>query len=238
MNFKDYMNEAESDIKLIKGSKKVTPADIEDFTLIKSDNVKVFIENMNESKPMLVKQRFIIKRYSGHEQVFITDAENPFKRGSESTILSFDVTDRSSSAMDEIYKFCQENGVKTIEELFTKVVIAKLKEVPAFEFYTRTKKAVFNPYALKNIKPLAKLPAKIKKLDVIKILANQQYKVLTRKYKYTDDYAFDAAVGFGKGDVPRSELIKLLLESYKASFFLEDNELTVYYGNESFLIVL
>lgn len=57
----------------------------------------------------------------------------------------------------------------------------------------------FNPFKLERVKPLTKLPRKWKINDLVKVLVNGQFHSLKRNYYYTDDYAYDAAVGFRKG---------------------------------------
>lgn len=70
--------------------------------------------------------------------------------------------------------------------------------------------AKMNPYVMvKNVKPYAKgLPteeeaknAKLRKDDVVKMVINGQIGSIVVGYKYTDDYAYDAATNGSKGNV-------------------------------------
>lgn len=59
--------------------------------------------------------------------------------------------------------------------------------------------SVFNPFKLDCYKPLRQLPIKLKAIDLIKILANGQFKRLKCHYIHTDDYAADAEVDCLRG---------------------------------------
>lgn len=56
---------------------------------------------------------------------------------------------------------------------------------------------VFSPFKLHKLKPLTEIPAKVRALHLIKMLANGQYRQLHRKSYLTDDYAYDAANNHG-----------------------------------------
>lgn len=66
-----------------------------------------------------------------------------------------------------------------------------------------------DPYKIPSIKPLTKFPNKWKIADLIKVIANGQYIYLGRDYKYTDDYAYDAAYG---GKIDYLNPIKMVME--------------------------
>jgi hypothetical protein len=67
-----------------------------------------------------------------------------------------------------------------------------------FNNYKEKAVGVYSPFNVDKLKRLTKMPAKLKKMDVVKLLVNGQYKGLKRDFKYTDDYAFDSAINFGK----------------------------------------
>lgn len=60
---------------------------------------------------------------------------------------------------------------------------------------------VFSPFHLDRIKPLTHEPKKWTVRHVLRAVVNGQYDTLRCSGKYTDDYAFDAEVGFQRGRI-------------------------------------
>ena len=60
---------------------------------------------------------------------------------------------------------------------------------------------VFSPFNLDQIKPLKSEPKKWTITHVIRALLNGQYKSLKCNGVYTDDYAYDAAMNYRKGEI-------------------------------------
>lgn len=65
-----------------------------------------------------------------------------------------------------------------------------------------------------NLKPLAEIPVRWSLRQVARVLANQQYEPGSFQCDghYTDDYAYDAAVNFGKGPTSHKRLLTDLVE--------------------------
>ena len=59
----------------------------------------------------------------------------------------------------------------------------------------------FSPFSLSALKPLKAIPAKWTMRHVYAAIANKQFKRLQCKGVYTDDYAWDDAVNYRKGDI-------------------------------------
>lgn len=104
---------------------------------------------------------------------------------------------------------------------------------------------VFSPFAFGKLKRVAKIPPKISISHVIKLIANGQFKLLSRDYKYTDDYAFDNATNFGKSDnVNPIHLVKEMIErgwSKPYSRVTESGDTVITFGphsNESYTLVV
>lgn len=60
---------------------------------------------------------------------------------------------------------------------------------------------VFSPLHLQRLKALPKAPGKWTITHVVRALANQQFENLRCRGQYSDDYAHDAAVNFGRGPI-------------------------------------
>lgn len=75
--------------------------------------------------------------------------------------------------------------------------------------YLREEQAIsiFNPFDLEYYKPLKALPTKFKATDLIKVLANGQFKRLKRHYLHSDDYAGDADVDCHRGFIDNPFLV-------------------------------
>lgn len=106
-----------------------------------------------------------------------------------------------------------------------------------------------DPYKIPSLKPITKFPNKWRLADLIKVIANGQYILLTRDYKYTDDYAYDAAYG---GLIKYLNPIKMVIDMIENPEFFksiwitspisgtegDDNKVTVHFGmsNTSYTI--
>lgn len=71
----------------------------------------------------------------------------------------------------------------------------------------------FSPLALSHLKPLKEIPAKWTLSHVRRLLAAGQYSYCGTELRLTDDYAFDAAYDFGKGEGCGEGFLKELTES-------------------------
>lgn len=72
---------------------------------------------------------------------------------------------------------------------------------------------VFSPFNLSNLSRVDAFPAKWTLAHVKRTLANGQYSEVKCTGKYTDDYAFDAAVDCQRGNVAGLKMLKELVES-------------------------
>ena len=82
-----------------------------------------------------------------------------------------------------------------------------------FKHYVDNKKGtrVFSPWAKLN--PVKKVPKKWTLKHVRNLYANGQIVKAECRGYYTDDYAYDAAVNFGKGETNTAKLVKDVVES-------------------------
>jgi len=178
------------------------------------------IENlMNERGTFYIKDSNL-KVWIGADQVRITDLTNALKRGKE--YYSVSISYWGKHYADFLNVFMKLGTFANIYEAF--VNVAKNQEFdyqielphPNFTVYVSKDKAnrLFSPFALSNLKPLKEEPKKWTMAHVHKALANGQFEGLQCDGRYTDDYAFDAAYNFGKGEVKAPiSLLKDLIES-------------------------
>ncbi|MBC8737329.1 hypothetical protein F6X40_10995 [Paraburkholderia sp. UCT31] len=93
------------------------------------------------------------------------------------------------------------------------VVPLRLRDKVIVYFEPKQSIRVFSPFALKKLKPLDKVPAKMTLAFVKRALANGQYANLRCNYVLTDDYAWDAAVNFRKGAIDALPMLERIIES-------------------------
>lgn len=72
---------------------------------------------------------------------------------------------------------------------------------------------VYSPFALHRLKPLTQAPKKWNLTYAKRALANGQFTNLTCTGRYSDDYAYDSAVNFGKGPISAMPLLEDLVTS-------------------------
>lgn len=71
---------------------------------------------------------------------------------------------------------------------------------------------VFSPYALSELKPLKESPKKWTVRHAVRAIINHQYDWLRCEGVYTDDYAYDAAYDFQRGDLDNVSFAERLIE--------------------------
>lgn len=103
---------------------------------------------------------------------------------------------------------------------------------------------VYSPFALHHLKPLKQAPKKWNLTYAKRALANGQFTNLKCTGRYSDDYAYDAAVNFGKGPISAMPLLQDLVTSPSGwrSYIDEDSgRVTVnchHFDNNSFVLQL
>lgn len=127
----------------------------------------------------------------------VIELDNAMKRGKECKVYTVSVP----SYFDGTDVYCylyNECGVKTPKALYE--LVRSGAELPGSGTLTVRKDKgveVFSPFV--GVKPLKELPKKWKKADLAKaIMAGQVYSGVL-DYRYTDDYAYDAAYNFCSG---------------------------------------
>lgn len=183
-------------------------------------------ENINEESLLnefgaffFKKEQLKVQLYNG--SVNITDISNALKRGKECVSISFSYFGRGGHAAD-FWNWLNEEFDGSLEFLFKFYALQdngsefqqRIENMSDYkiDIYLSREKAikVFSPFALNNLNPLKSAPKKWTMSHIVRALANGQFKSLNCEGVYTDDYAFDAAYNFQKGEVSSS--IKLVQE--------------------------
>lgn len=131
--------------------------------------------------------------WCNREAAYVVELDNALRRGKECN--SYSVYARGA----DIYLYlANECGVRTPKDLYD--LVRSGKELPGNGVLNvRQEKGVevFSPFV--PVEPLKKLPEKWKKSDLAKaIMAGQVFSGVLEQ-RLTDDYALDAAYGFGAG---------------------------------------
>lgn len=101
-----------------------------------------------------------------------------------------------------------------------------LKDTVTYREEEEPTKELMNPWNLAKVKKLTSFPSKFKRADLIKVLVNGQYDVITTNGKYTDDYAYDNSINYGEGNTTNpTELLRLLYMFSSKSFYISSNEI-------------
>lgn len=185
----------------------------------KSINELTFENFFNQSNDIIIedpKQVLHIEFYNGR-RIYITDLTNAQKRGETCTRHIFTLSDSLNTL--EFFKHLHALDFEALSD-------ANMIK----EYYNRSLKAseVFinrEYYKLTNWNK-NKLPKKWNKAALIKAYYNGLITGVYRNYRYTDDYARDAADKFGKGDFDIDIFIRdmMMYGSYNVWYNKEDSK--------------
>jgi len=181
-SFKQHYNQTEINETLISEYGK----DINWVSNI-SDNGKWISSIKSHGEYYTKNGEILIRVWEG--SVSITDIYNAFKTGKKADHFSFDGD--FSDFVDLIPKDAKYNNMMTLLFIMTENgVDIKSSQKRSIDLY--------NPLALKHLKKVVKIPSRLNRMHLIKVIANQQYTILRSDYNYTDDYAFDSDRNFNK----------------------------------------
>lgn len=185
-------------------------------------------ENGNDwiNKHELIDEKNKIKMivYSGSKSIVLTDLTNAMQRGKTCERYSFNLQYNSQSYSLEnlIYHFGSVKNLFDYARSLTYTVHKwggyDRREVQIdgawIDVYKSVEQSirVFSP--LTNLEPLKALPKKWTVELALRAIANKQYVWFKCNGHYTDDYAFDAAVDFGRGEITDNlKFVKYVLQS-------------------------
>lgn len=142
--------------------------------------------------------KWMFKMY-GNRSFTITDIADAMQTGKQCAYYTVEVKHGDPS----VGLFNVFDGSTPLTKVVEMIKAGKLNgevDHSLFNTYSRTHRSVdmFNPFALGKLKRVTNIPSRMTINHVIKMIANGQFSYLGRDYKYTDDYALDAANNHGK----------------------------------------
>jgi len=161
-----------------------------------------------------------VTRWKGFDDWRITDLNNALtsgkacieytlkaEHGQHGNLLTTNfINARFSNDLKALWAFCESVGIVGFDSFVTEGI----------EIYRSEHKGVriFSPFNLAKIKPLKTMPKKWTLRHVYSALLNGQFSNLKCEGVYTDDYAFDDAVNYRKGEIAKPmEFVKDILEN-------------------------
>ena len=160
-----------------------------------------------------------VVRWSGFDDWQITDLSNALATGK--TCIEYSLkSDRGGHGDLLVTNFVFSkfgNDLKALWNFCEALEIAGYNsvEVEGIKIYKGEVKGIrkFSPFNLDKIKPLKKIPKKWTLRHVYSTLVNKQFKDLKCTGVYTDDYAWDDACDYRRGEISSAiEFIKGILE--------------------------
>lgn len=140
------------------------------------------------------EEQLYFRRTFGGDTITLLDLKNAQKPGKTCSEWRINVDYFEKTSLSALL---DREGVETVSQLLT---LCKSGKVPAgLSIYEQTYKGVdvFSPFV--EVKPLKKLPEKWTKRSFTQALMSGQLYHGEVDYRYTGDYAYDAAVGFRTG---------------------------------------
>lgn len=152
------------------------------------------------------------------DYVGVVDLSNAMKTGKECSERRFVPEGRNLNSVNELKLALLNQDIKTIADLFS------AKYIEGFEtnYYSKKSVKVFSPFV--EVKPITQ-PSKWTKADVAKaILTGQIFDGITNG-NYTDDYAYDAEVNFGRDKkLDLIDVARELIEEYSMGIIISEDE--------------
>jgi hypothetical protein len=194
-----------------------------DFHSFKNDRVTkgdAYIRYQNHN--VLLGYSYNLCCNEGYATLWVYDVTNAFKTGK--TCIGFRLEARGDDAINELEGYLANVNYNIPEfiawcdsleldfESYSQKYIDKEQRI---SISRRENKGVntFSPLSLDYLKPLKELPSKLSLSHVRRLLAAGQYSYCGTEFRLTDDYAFDAAYNFGKGEGCGESFLKELTES-------------------------
>lgn len=184
--------------------------DAEFLTTINNDNRRDWATS-TQSFCIDVSHELAMSYSNDHHFFQIVDLSNAFLRGKSCVKywlttekpFSFSNIIEANGSLQNVFEKLEALDTATYEK--GQELGSYLLEDPeiSLQGYRREKKAirVFSPIHLDHVKPLRKEPKKWNVRLAVRALINGQFDELKCNGKYSDDYAYDAAVNYHKGTV-------------------------------------
>lgn len=170
-----------------------------------------------------IKQNLKVSTWNNSSITFL-DLTNAGKAGKECDRLTIQTNSNDPQVYCDIVHNMNSatNGQLSLEDIETMeqaFLFADMAEAlhNASIFISREKAIrVFPVNDLSRIKPLKAVPNKWTVAHVVKALVNNQYEFLRCEGKYTDDYAYDNAANFQRGELPKDAALAFAKDIYES----------------------
>lgn len=154
-----------------------------------------FFNSRNDIYFQINEWQYLMRMYSpdyyGSANLYLTDITDGGKIGKECKKFLI------SGSLNDLKAIYENN----FDDMFVKIVENDLENLKS-EAYKTDSKRVFNPFTIKeNYKPLKEKPSKWTLKHALRALVNNQYKNFKCDGQYSDDYAWDNANNYGKGEI-------------------------------------
>jgi len=156
------------------------------------------------------KNKLKLTYYSGFGDIYIMDISNAGKRGKTCLQISIKLEkpDRHycthnffRASLVETFKELRSLDMSGVDRFSSKEIERDGRKWHISHFEERSAR-IFSPFNLLEIyKPLKEEPKKWTVPHALRAIINGQYEYLKCNGVYTDDYAYDAAVNFKKGEI-------------------------------------
>lgn len=190
----------------------------------KTLNIKDMLNKIYDHGVYVESENLHVQRWSGFDQYAITDLTNVLATGktcraysikSKGEYGNLDATNWLFRAFDgdlrKAFDFCETLSFEKDQWGYN-----KLYQIENVEIMRRDEKSnrTFSPFALDRIKPLKAMPAKWTMRHVYAAIINKQFSKLKCDGVYTDDYAYDSAVNYSKGEITHPlAFVRRIIES-------------------------
>lgn len=128
-------------------------------------------------------------------QITLIDLEHAQKRGKVCPRYSINLP---ASSQRDLIGLLYERGIQTVSDLWKAIKgqDERLHDI-VIDTYESRSIDIFSPFV--EVKPLKHMPEKWTRANLVQALLSGQIYKGEVSYRYTDDYAYDAAYGFGTG---------------------------------------
>jgi hypothetical protein len=194
-----------------------------DFHAFKNDGVTkgdAYIRYQN--RDVRFSYSYSIRANEGYASLSAHDVTNAFKTGK--TCVGFILEAQGADAIDRLGSYLAAvkydipafiDWCALLDIDFESYNVKYVDQERQISISKREKKGIetFSPLALSHLKPLKEIPQKWTLSHVRRLLAAGQYSYCGTELRLTDDYAFDAAYNFGKGEGCGESFLKDLTQS-------------------------
>ena len=192
--------------------------------IVQTFNELILREHQTEREFYIKDINIKLHIYNG--SISLLDLSNALKTGKDCISYSINWIDCNNTLISwnilKVFKYNVKNLFDFLES-FTfdlnkwgspKQIYFQMLEDTEVTIYKSLNKSVrtYSPFALHELKPLKESPVKWTVRHAIRAIINKQYEYLRCKGVYTDDYAYDAAYNYQKGEIDNLYFAEKIIE--------------------------